>query len=807
MLTKQVVLAFILHLAAEAKVEQPTQLLDWSTGWGGLDPGEQGKVEKMVQDAKDREEVARKELMEARADEQKAQDMAQSKHAKGGESQPSTVYPVHSKLVHAPIPTMEEVTAAKHRADEEEKRAAAAQQTAKKHLQKVEAAAKEASQSSDDRQREKAQKEAKSEAALATEAEHNATVKRLEAKIAHDKVRFMEIQSLRGGWQTESPSQWVEYASVGAGIFALALCAFLVPGRSKTAKQEPLKEPLLTEEPDWARESGDDEHSAEEWKQRAMAALERSRKSQEEMAGVKADAEVTKAQHAEQVAALEAKLKAEAGTTQSALNQKVTALEQKVEESQMALQAKSDEAAAAKQSLEDFKSQMAQADSHSAGMVDALREREEKLAAAHAETALLTERLQLAQENLDRTKKECLSAQAAAEEAQNMYQHALSKVDLNAEEEKARADLKQKSLSAAEQELEQAKQEVSNLSEQMENSGHKFEMERQKSVGLNEALAVTQSQVKDLLAKVSSVTSASEVLQQEKATAEEKIAALEKEKALQLQSLEEEKATQGKLSLKLSDLQQELEKCKANHADDVQQHAKKIQEADSVLEDHKTRLEQAKQAGTDALQALDAVRQQAAAEITEHKKVSDEHKQALEDLQDEMKKHSSNIAHKELEAENEKNRADLAESIAASRQEELETAQKLAEKAKATLQSVRSELTAECSAAKAQVEVERKLALEAEESAEKFRLEAQAARASEQKARIAEQEARALIAKLRQSAAVEVDDGALTEMRKQLASAQGEAEKAKKDLDALREAKASQIMNSESPTSLEKANA
>lgn len=137
---------------------------------------------------------------------------------------------------------------------------------------------------------------------------------------------------------------------------------------------------------------------------------------------------------------------------------------------------------------------------------------------------------------------------------------------------------------------------------------------------------------------------------------------MEKEKASQLQSLEEEKAAQGKLSLKLSDLQQELEKCKANHAEDVQQHAKKIQEADSALEDHKTRLEQAKQAGTDALQALDAVRQQAAAEITEHKKVSDEHKQALEDLQDEMKKHSSTIAHKELEAENEKNRADLAES-------------------------------------------------------------------------------------------------------------------------------------------------
>lgn len=45
----------------------------------------------------------------------------------------------------------------------------------------------------------------------------------------------------------------------------------------------------------------------------------------------------------------------------------------------------------------------------------------------------------------------------------------------------------------------------------------------------------------------------------------------------------------------------------------------------------------------------------------------------------------------------------------------MEAAQRLAEKSKAALQSVRQELTAECSAAKAQVEVERKLALEAED--------------------------------------------------------------------------------------------
>ena len=57
--------------------------------------------------------------------------------------------------------------------------------------------------------------------------------------------------------------------------------------------------------------------------------------------------------------------------------------------------------------------------------------------------------------------------------------------------------------------------------------------------------------------------------------------------------------------------------------------------------------------------------------------------------------------------------------------------------------------------------------------AEKFRLETQAARSAEQQARISEQEAKALINKLKQSATGEE----LVEMRKQLADAQGEAEK------------------------------
>jgi len=239
-------LSVFLQLVVPFKAQSatsPVELLDWSTGWGGMDPGEQGKVEKMVQDAKDREQVAHKELMEARADEQKAQAWAQQGKTAKGNTQAPLVSPVHSKVVGVQSPTMAEVTAAKHRADEEEERAAAAEKKAKLHLARAEHAAKKATESSDDSTREEARKQAKSEAALATEAEHNATVKKLEAKIAHDKVRFMEMQSLRGTLQTESQSLWIEYAALGAGVIALGMLAFLVHGRSKAvAQKEPLKD-------------------------------------------------------------------------------------------------------------------------------------------------------------------------------------------------------------------------------------------------------------------------------------------------------------------------------------------------------------------------------------------------------------------------------------------------------------------------------------------------------------------------------------------------------------------------------------
>lgn len=226
---------------------------------------------------------------------------------------------------------------------------------------------------------------------------------------------------------------------------------------------------------------------------------------------------------------------------------------------------------------------------------------------------------------------------------------------------------------------------------------------------------------------------------------------------------------------------QEMEAVKAEH-----------EAAKEELAKHKAELSEAKAAALDASQVLESIRSQAGSELAETKKT-------IEELQDVVKMHEATIGLKDEEIEAEKSRANLAETIAQTRQGEVEMAQKLAEKAKAALQSVRQELTAECSAAKAQVEVERNLAIEAEENAEKFRLEAQKARQAEQQAKIAEQEA---LLKLRKAGGSPTgtesptasprglpeigDDPQLVELKKQLAAQKEEAEKAKDELEKLR---------------------
>eukprot|EP00913_Durusdinium_trenchii_P011902 g11180.t1 len=759
--------------------------------------------------------MARKELTEARADEQKAAEWARQAKAAGGKGAEAAppVNPLHSKTVHLPMPSTKEMTEAQRQADEEEKRAREAAKEADVHLKRAEHAAAVANKA-DGPVREKAQREAQREAGLATEAEHNATVKKLEAKIAHDKVRFMEMQSLRGPFQTPT-SPWVEYAAIAAGLCSLALCAFLVPGKSKKV-QEPLKdrrewEPETEDEvtllharkapgiPDLEGHEGqnltllsmDSSHKAEDHKDSESPSRHRDEgetaktdpaASKTERTGVSFASSVRtpkkapgdsgppgsqvtpprpthsspnglrspwrrvvveqplegdrlgdtlviidftdpraealgfqvgerivhingvpvfqqqdfqqvlsgafrehhqtgrpivlstvepassypnhlsltadmedicgrwqlsngesfvirdlaksmklegqqvlveqllpqannegaewglqlqelrcqllrvdgsacgdvrlsyganrslevrfpggassgqplsawrqgdatpqptaaalrgpplasspdSSQHAEEVAALEAKLKAEAEAKESQHSEQVNALESKVAESQEALNAKSEEASKAKTDLETFKAQMAQADSQSSGMVEALRQREDKLAAADAELASLRERserpavlkfpyvrkdrvrrsghacLQLAQESLNRTKQESHSAQAAAEEAETRYQKALSKVDLNAEARKARADSKEEILSNAQKdqcggagvarrrpgsvmfeamrELEEVKKEVAELKNEIQG-------EQQKNSGLSEELQVTKTKTEDL---------------------------------------------------------------------------------------------------------------------------------------------------------------------------------------------------------------------------------------------------------------------------------------------------------------------
>ncbi|CAJ1350752.1 unnamed protein product, partial [Effrenium voratum] len=249
--------------------------------WGGMDPGEKAKMKTMVKEAQEREQVARKELAEAREDEAKAAQWAKeakdasAKAQNGGQSKgassepsPDAVKPLHSKVVNMPVPSMGEVAAAKKAADKEAASASAAEQEAKLHMQRLQAAQKAAQKAQDEKQLQQAKQTASAESVLAHEAEHNATVKRLEAKIAHDKVRFMEMQSLRGSLQGE-PSSVSNYLMIAGVVGLLALCIFLVPGRSKKAKQEPLKEPLLSEEdPAWATE--DTEMTAEVFRARMI---------------------------------------------------------------------------------------------------------------------------------------------------------------------------------------------------------------------------------------------------------------------------------------------------------------------------------------------------------------------------------------------------------------------------------------------------------------------------------------------------------------------------------------------------------
>ena len=79
--------------------------------------------------------------------------------------------PVHSQVLR--LPSSSKVAAAKRFAEEQASLARSAEQAAEQHLQRAEVAARQVKKASDVRS---AEEQAKAEAGLATEAEHNATV-------------------------------------------------------------------------------------------------------------------------------------------------------------------------------------------------------------------------------------------------------------------------------------------------------------------------------------------------------------------------------------------------------------------------------------------------------------------------------------------------------------------------------------------------------------------------------------------------------------------------------------------------------
>ncbi|CAE7325222.1 unnamed protein product [Symbiodinium natans] len=227
-----------------ADATAPVEMLDWATGWGDMDPSEERHEKAMAEAAQRREELARKELAEAREDERIAAQKAEEA-AKGlrGSPAPATINPVHSHL--EPVPSTAALDSAKEAEMKEREHAEAEERNAQIHMARATAAAQAAQKTQDPDDKKQAQKRASAELALAKQAEHNATVKRLEAKVAHEKVRFMQMQTTNGLQIQATSQQRYFYMALGGAI--VGLLGILLMSCRKTRKAgETLQEPLLS---------------------------------------------------------------------------------------------------------------------------------------------------------------------------------------------------------------------------------------------------------------------------------------------------------------------------------------------------------------------------------------------------------------------------------------------------------------------------------------------------------------------------------------------------------------------------------
>lgn len=772
---------------------KPVALPNWATGWEiGGDPQAKAKTQKLVQIAREREQEATKALEEAKARERRAgmreaevERALEQIRAQGGSVANATITKIHVASTAAVKSAEQEAAKARQRAENADRAfdahlARAKQQlAAMKSPAELEQASSEviAALTAEDVVTGSSSVDAVSMATLAApneavdaytrllqqlillaeRARATGTVPELQAQLASEQVNVVKLQSLRGSDIGGMSNDTERFTYVALGGFAVGIFGLVYSfafRRQESDTKGLLQEPLLVSspytEPEWTK-ADDTEATIDDWRQRAVDAQQGLQRAKTALS----EAEAVKSSDREQL----------------------TIAQQHVKE------------------LETRESET--------------RQREENDARRQAETQAqmdrLRERLELAETAVKRSDQESQSAQAAAQESQMRALEALSRVDLDAEEQKTRAD----DLEGKLKEIQEAEAQLKSAQEAHQANFDQAQAQlRETKRELEEATAAVDEAKKTAAEVDVQRSNAEDQLEQQLLLNRQKskeTRSLVEERQIQVQQVQEENDKLSveieKITTERSHLKQELEATSQqgkesegqrqqlqeemqrlaeqikNSAHEQKRLQREVEESQGLVAQQGEQLETAKNAAKDAAQALEAVRQQASAEITTGKKVAAELQAEKDQLQEALEQAQADV-------EVETARANHAEQLSKSRHMDLEHAQQLTEKAKAQLQTVRQELSAECAAAKAQVDVERKLACEAEELAEKSRLDTQTARNAEQEARLAEQEAKAAVTKLQKGSTSPRGEkelqasasAAADRWRKEIAAAQAETQ-------------------------------
>ena len=438
-MAKSFLAVVVLAATAAAADPDPLNLVDWSVGWagnGGGDGAKEEKLEKMLHAAQTREKEARKELAQAREDEKQQE----SKHLRGKDGK-------NEEEIESA-----ELDAARQEARHQKQLADAAQREAEIYMERASAAEARAKSATDMDDQQKAERMASHEANLANQAANTAKVKKLEAKIAHDKVRFLEVQSLNGSLFGN------HLVLAGGAVLLLSLCVCLL---KKPNQKDGLSAPLL-EEPEWTNDS---EAGIEDWRQRALKGLEEKREAKLQFEEQLADANQRVAHAQKEMDAT----KQENSDLKAQLSQQENAVKEQKENAAKEQQDHRGDLATVQQENTDLKSQLSEQEK----TMKQLKDREDELSTAQvvaqAEIGSLREQLELSQTSLKRVQVESASAQAALHTAEQSYQEAMSKVGLNEKGQMLRADEAESLLQETKKELEEVKKQAAEAHQKSQN--------------------------------------------------------------------------------------------------------------------------------------------------------------------------------------------------------------------------------------------------------------------------------------------------------------------------------------------------